>query len=79
MKWLDSFKKWQRSFFHIRSVSQGQDWVNFPPFADTELTGENWRLEVRNDELLAIGGRLKELKGSEGLMPSDVVAAIVSN
>ncbi|KAE8805077.1 hypothetical protein D1007_18921 [Hordeum vulgare] len=64
MKWIDSFKKWKRSFFYVRNIGHERDWVNLPLFVDMPPIGENWSLEVCNDEMLVIGGRLKELKGS---------------
>ncbi|KAE8801418.1 hypothetical protein D1007_22939 [Hordeum vulgare] len=77
MRWIDSFKKCQRSFFYVRSVKKGRDWVNLPSFADTPPTGTNWNLEVRNGEMTVNVGRLRELKASQGLLPADLVAALI--
>ncbi|KAE8786026.1 hypothetical protein D1007_40208 [Hordeum vulgare] len=77
MGWIDSFKKWHRSFFYVRNIEEGRDWVNLPPFADTPLIGANWNHEVRNDEMTMIASRLKELKASRGLLTADLVAAFI--
>ncbi|KAE8788202.1 hypothetical protein D1007_37805 [Hordeum vulgare] len=60
MKWKESFKKWQRTFFP-RSIGQGRDWVNLPPFSDKPPSGRNWDLDMRSEELAVIAGRMQEL------------------
>ncbi|KAE8784335.1 hypothetical protein D1007_42118 [Hordeum vulgare] len=77
MRLIDSFKKWQRSFY-IRSVGEGRDWVNLSPFIDEPLTSANWDLKVRKDEVTTVMGRVKQLKTTLGLMPADLGAAFIS-
>ncbi|KAE8800371.1 hypothetical protein D1007_24147 [Hordeum vulgare] len=78
MIWKESFKKWQRTFLYIRIIGLGRYWVNLPPFADEPPIGENWNFDLRNDEIVSLGGRLQELKGSLGLVAPYLVVAFVS-
>ncbi|KAE8795934.1 hypothetical protein D1007_29125 [Hordeum vulgare] len=78
MNLVESFKKWHRTFFYIRSVREGHDWVNLPSFVDAPPNNSNWLLEPHNDEIIAILSRLKQLKVVEGLMPANLVAAFIS-
>ncbi|KAE8799746.1 hypothetical protein D1007_24838 [Hordeum vulgare] len=38
MRFKESFKKWQRSFFYIRDIDLGQDWVDLRPFTNEPPT-----------------------------------------
>ncbi|KAE8799110.1 hypothetical protein D1007_25583 [Hordeum vulgare] len=52
MKLIDSFMKCQRSFFYIRSIGEGPDWVNLSPFTEEPLTYTNWDLEECNNKVM---------------------------
>ncbi|KAE8768797.1 hypothetical protein D1007_59678 [Hordeum vulgare] len=62
----------------LGSIEEGRDCVNHPPFSDTSPSRANWNLEVRNDKMTAIAGRMIRLKSSRGLLPSDLVAPFIS-
>ncbi|KAE8777664.1 DNA-directed RNA polymerase subunit beta [Hordeum vulgare] len=51
MKWKESLKKWKSTFYFIRNINLGWDWVNLPPFADEPPTGEHWDLDLRTNAL----------------------------
>ncbi|KAE8803464.1 hypothetical protein D1007_20693 [Hordeum vulgare] len=54
MKWIESFKKWQCTFFYVRGIVLGWDWVDLPPFVNSPPTGE---LEPQSAQRLAHGDR----------------------
>ncbi|KAE8767634.1 hypothetical protein D1007_60976 [Hordeum vulgare] len=78
MMFMESFKKWQRTFFYTRSIGLGQDWVNLPPLSYEPPIGVHSDLDLRNDELAVIAGRMQELVASMGLLAPDLVAAFVA-
>ncbi|KAE8792794.1 hypothetical protein D1007_32664 [Hordeum vulgare] len=59
-------------------VKEGQYWVNLRLFTNTPSIGMNWSLDLRNDEMTFIAGRLKELQASKELMPADLMVAFIS-
>ncbi|KAE8812693.1 hypothetical protein D1007_10265 [Hordeum vulgare] len=34
MKFRESYKKWKHTFFYIRNIGEGCDWVGLPAFTD---------------------------------------------
>jgi hypothetical protein len=32
LKGKESCKKWQRSFFYVKNLKKGEDYINLPPF-----------------------------------------------
>ncbi|KAE8817923.1 hypothetical protein D1007_04275 [Hordeum vulgare] len=58
MKFIESFKKWQRTFFYVWSVGEGHDWVNLPLFIDVPPAVSNSILETCTKEIIGILSRL---------------------
>ncbi|KAE8801908.1 hypothetical protein D1007_22416 [Hordeum vulgare] len=78
MKWKESFKKWQCTFFYVRCIGLAWAWVNLPPFSDEPPTRTHWDLDLHFDELAAIADRMPQLVSSMGLVAPDLLAAFIS-
>jgi hypothetical protein len=42
IKGKESCKKWQRSFFYVKNLREGEDHINLPPFEAGGPERENW-------------------------------------
>jgi hypothetical protein len=77
----DSCKKWQRSFFYVRSLRKNGDYVNLPPF-ESGGPGErdNWSapLPGPGPDMVKILQRIVALQGEEGLKAPDLLLAFIS-
>ncbi|KAE8787129.1 hypothetical protein D1007_38905 [Hordeum vulgare] len=78
MKFKEFFKKWEQTFFYVRSIGEGRDWVSLPTFSDESPNVENWSVDLFTTDMAPLVGRLKQLESSLGLMGADVVATFIS-
>jgi hypothetical protein len=76
LKGKEYCKKWQRSFFYVRNLKKGSDYINLPPF-DASGPGErdSWsaplpRSSLDMDKILQ---RIAALQVDSGLKPSNLL------
>ncbi|KAE8786618.1 hypothetical protein D1007_39527 [Hordeum vulgare] len=71
MQFRDSFKKWQRTFFYIRSIREVCDWVGLPAFTGAPMDDELVRqLQLsRHHALGGPAGGASVLNGVDGQGP----------
>ena len=76
---LQSVKKWQRTFFNVRTVDGEADYVNLPPFQPGPPTSKtNWQSKPGHGDgdLDRMMKRMTELR-KEGLVAADLVATFI--
>jgi hypothetical protein len=80
LKGKESCKKWQRSFFYVRNLKKGSDYINLPPF-DASGPGErdSWSapLPRSSPDMDKILQRIITLQVDGGLKPSDLLLAFL--
>jgi hypothetical protein len=72
IKGKESCKKWQRSFFYVKNLKEGEDYINLPPFVAGGPERDNWsaalpRLSPDMEEILL---RITSLQTEGGLEPT---------
>jgi hypothetical protein len=76
---LESCKKWQKSFFYVKNITD-VDLLNLPPFVDEPpLAMKNWSYNPKNSMMPV--NALHQVKGElrdAGLTPQDLVACFIS-
>jgi hypothetical protein len=79
IKGKKSCKKWQRSFFYVKNLKEGEDHINLPPFAVGGPERANWsaalpRLSPDMEEILLW---ITTLQTEGGLEPTDLLLAFL--
>jgi hypothetical protein len=76
LKGKESCKKWQRSFFYVRNLKKGVDYINLPPF-DASGPGErdSWSASLPRPtpDMAKILQRIVTLQEEGNLKPSDLL------
>jgi hypothetical protein len=80
LKGKGSCKKWQRSFFYVKNLKEGADYINLPPF-DASGPGErdSWSapLPRPSPDIMKILQRITALQKDSNLKPSDLLLAFL--
>jgi hypothetical protein len=80
LKGKESCKKWQRSFFYVKNLKEGADYINLPPF-DASGPGErdSWSapLPHPSPDMTKILQRITALQKDGNLKPSDLLLAFL--
>jgi hypothetical protein len=80
LKGKKSCKKWQRSFFYVRNLKEGADYINLPLF-DTSGPGERERwsapLPRPSPDMMKMLQRITALQKEGNLKPSDLLLAFL--
>jgi hypothetical protein len=78
LKGKESCKKWQRSFFNVKNLKKGVDYINLPPF-DVSGPGErdSWSASLPRPkpDMAKILQRIIALQAEGNLKPSDLLLA----
>jgi hypothetical protein len=79
IKGKESCKKWQRSFFYVKNLKEGEDHINLPPFEAGGPERENWsaappRPSLDMEKILQ---RITTLQAEGGLEPIDLLLAFL--
>jgi hypothetical protein len=76
LKGKESCKKWQRSFFYVKNLKKGADYINLPPF-DANGPGEQdiWSASLPRPtpDMVKILRRISALQMDGGLKPSNLL------
>jgi hypothetical protein len=82
LKGKESCKKWQRSFFYVKNLKKGADYINLPPF-DANGPGErdSWSAPLPRPmpDMVKILQRITALQKEGGLKPSDLLLAFLDS
>jgi hypothetical protein len=80
LKGKESCKKWQRSFFYVKNLKRGSDYINLLPF-DASGSGErdSWSASLPHStsDMDIILQRITALQTDGGLKPSDLLLAFL--
>jgi hypothetical protein len=80
LKGKESCKKWQRSFFYVKNLKKGADYINLPPF-DANGPGEqnSWSASLPRPtpDMVKILRRISALQTDGDLKPSDLLLAFL--
>jgi hypothetical protein len=80
LKGKESCKKWQCSFFYVKNLKKGADYVNLPPF-DANGPGEqdSWNASLPSPtlDMVKILQRITALQKEGNLKPSDLLLAFL--
>jgi hypothetical protein len=80
LKVKESCKKWQRSFFYVKNLKKGIDYINLPPF-DASGPGEHdsWSASPprAGPDMAKVLQRIVALQAKGGLKPSDLLLAFL--
>jgi hypothetical protein len=80
LKGKESCKKWQRSFFYVRNLKKGAEYINLPPF-DASGPGErdSWSASLPRPmpDVAKILQRIVALQAKGNLKPSDLLFAFL--
>jgi hypothetical protein len=80
LKGKESCKKWQRSFFYVKNLKEGADYINLPPF-DASGPGErdSWSapLPHPSPDITKILQRITALQRDGNLKPYDLLLAFL--
>jgi hypothetical protein len=80
LKGKESCKKWQRSFFYLRNLKKGVDYINLPPF-DASGPGErdSWSASLprAGPDMAKVLQRIVALQAEGGLKSSDLLLAFL--
>jgi hypothetical protein len=79
IKGKESCKKWQRSFFYMKNLKEGEDHINLPPFEAGGPERDNWsaalpRPSLDMEEILL---RITTLQTEGGLELTDLLLAFL--
>jgi hypothetical protein len=80
LKGKESCKKWQRSFFYLRNLKKGVDYINLPPF-DASGPGErdSWSASLprAGPDMAKVLQRIVALQAEGGLKSYDLLLAFL--
>jgi hypothetical protein len=80
LKGKESCKKWKHSFFYVKNLKEGADYINLPPF-DASGPGDrdSWSapLPRPSPDMTKILQRITALQKDGGLKPSDLLLAFL--
>jgi hypothetical protein len=79
IKGKESWKKWQRSFFYVKNLKEGEDHINLPPFEAGGPELDNWSaaLPRPSPDMEEILQRITTLQTEGGLEPPDLLLAFL--
>jgi hypothetical protein len=79
IKGKESCKKWQRSFFYVKNLKEGEDHINLPPFEAGGPERENWSAAPPrpSPDMEKILQRISTLQAEGGLEPTDLLLAFL--
>jgi hypothetical protein len=79
IKGKESCKKWQRSFFYVKNLKEGEDHINLLPFEAGGPERENWSavLPRPSSDMEEILLRITTLQTEGGLEPTDLLLAFL--
>jgi hypothetical protein len=80
IKGKESCKKWQRSFFYVRNLKKGADYINLPPFdASGPSERESWSAPLPRPSLdmTKMLQRITALQKDGNLKPSNLLLAFL--
>jgi hypothetical protein len=79
IKGKESCKKWQRSFFYVKNLKEGADYVNLPPFDANGPARDSWSVSLPqpSSDMEKILQRISTMQTEGGLEPSDLLLAFV--
>jgi hypothetical protein len=76
----ESCKKWQRSFFYVKNLKKGADYINLPPFnASAPSEQDSWSASLPRPtpDMVKILQRITALQKDGNLKPSDLLLAFL--
>jgi hypothetical protein len=76
LKGKESCKKWQRSFFYVKNLKEGADYINLPPFdASGPSEQDSWSAPLPRPSLdiMKILQWIAALQKDGNLKPSDLL------
>jgi hypothetical protein len=79
IKGKESCKKWQRSFFYMKNLKEGEDHINLPPFDAGGPKRDNWStaLPRPSPDMEEILLRVSTLQTEGALEPTDLLLAFL--
>jgi hypothetical protein len=80
LKGKESCKKWQCSFFYVKNLKEGADYINLPPFdASGPSERDSWSapLPRPSPDITKIRQRITALQKDGNLKPSDLLLAFL--
>jgi hypothetical protein len=79
LKGKESCKKWQRSFFYVKNLKEGADYINLPPFDANGPERDSWSAPLPRPapDVAKILQRVNALQKEGGLKPSDLLLAFL--
>jgi hypothetical protein len=79
IKGKESCKKWQRSFFYVKNLKEGEDHINLPPFEAGGPEQDNWSAAPPrpSPDMEKILLRITTLQTEGGLEPTDLLLAFL--
>jgi hypothetical protein len=79
IKGKESCKKWQRSFFYVKNLREGEDHINLPPFEAGGPERENWSVAPPrpSPNMEKILQRVATLQTEGGLEPTNLLLAFL--
>jgi hypothetical protein len=79
IKGKESCKKWQRSFFYMKNLREGEDHINLPPFEAGGPERETWSATPPrpSPDMEKILQRVATLQSEGGLEPTDLLLAFL--
>jgi hypothetical protein len=79
LKGKESCKRWQRSFFYVKNLKKGADYINLPPFDANGPKRDSWSapLPRPTPDVVKILQRVTTLQKEGGLKPSDLLLAFL--
>jgi hypothetical protein len=79
IKGKESCKKCQRSFFYVKNLKEGADYVNLPPFDANGPARDSWSasLPQPSSDMEKILQRISTMQTEGGLEPADLLLSFV--
>jgi hypothetical protein len=80
LKGKESCKKWQRSFFYVKNLKKGADYINLPPFdASGPSKRDSWSASLPRPalDMVKILQRITALQKDGNRKPSDLLLAFL--
>jgi hypothetical protein len=79
VKGKESCKKWQRSFFYVKNLKEGEDHINLPPFEAGGPEQDNWSAALPRPlpDMEEILQRITTLQTEGGLEAPDLLLAFL--
>jgi hypothetical protein len=75
LKGKESCKKWQRSFFYVKNLKEGVDYINLPPFDANGPERDSWSVPLPHPspDMTKMLQRITALQKDGNLKPSDLL------